>query len=331
MSTAIIRPHLHIHLPALSHVPISTWRRVLTPIAALLLAMSLARSVGAQEGKELRESLSAAKDLYASAAYDEALSVLNRLRGSNIAQTDAASVQQVRALCLLALGRSSEAELAIEDVIAAQPMYQPTEAEASPRVRAAFVEVRKRMLPAIAQQHYALAKNAFEHKDYASAVKLFGRTMEVLDDPAVAQSKDSGIADLRTLTAGFLELSVTAATPPPPPAPEPAPAPPPAPPPVVVNRVYYVGDAGVIPPAIIRQELPRWPLNQPTPGGKGILEVVIDESGEVESAAMRQSVTKVYDTVLVAAAKMWRYRPATKDGQPVKFRKLVQVLLEGNR
>lgn len=329
MSTAVFRHHSHSHVLTLPHVSMPTLRRILTPIAATLLALSLARSAGAQE---LKDSLSAARDLYASAAYDEALNVLNRLRAANLGQTDAANVQQVRALCLLALGRSTEAEQAIEEVIAAQPMYQPSEAEASPRIRAAFIDVRRRMLPTLAQQQYSLAKNAYEHKDYAAAVRLFKRTMEVLDDPALAQSKEPGLADLRTLTAGFLELSVSAATPPPPPPPAPTPAPaPPPPPPVDLNRVYYTGEPGVVPAVAIRQEMPRWPLTQPTAGGRGVLEVVIDKSGEVESAVMRESVTRVYDTVLVSAAKSWKYRPAMRNGQPVRFRKLVQVTLEGNR
>jgi TonB family protein len=334
MSTAAIRHHLHGHVHTLPHIPIATWRRILTPIAAALLAMSLARSVGAQEQKD---SLTAARDLYASAAYDEALSVLNRLRSSSLAQNEAANVQQVRALCLLALGRSSEAEQAIEEVIAAEPMYQPSESDASPRVRAAFVDVRKRMLPTIAQQQYALAKNAYEHKDYATAVRLFKRTMDVLQDPAVTQSKEPGLGDLKTLTAGFLDLSVAAATPPPPPpAPEPAPAPPApapsAPPPPSVPRIYFAGDEGVVAPLIIKQDMPRWPLaSQPSPSGQGVIEVIIGEDGLVESAVIRESVARMYDNVLVAAARNWKYRPATRNGRPVKFRKLVQVTLEGRK
>jgi TonB family protein len=332
MNTAILRHHPHALPP---HVSMTTLRRILTPIAAALLAMSLARSVGAQE---MKDSLNAARDLYASAAYDEALNVLNRMRTSNLAQADATAVQQVRALCLLALGRSNEAQQAIEEVVAAQPMYQPTEADASPRVRAAFIDVRRRMLPTLAQQQYALAKNAYEHKDYASASRLFKKTMEVLDDPAVAQSKEPGLADLKTLTSGFLDLSLAAvaaaAVPPAQPVstPDPTPAAPTvAKPAADVNRVYFAGDAGVIPPVAIRQDLPRWPLTQRPPQAKGVLEVVVDEDGTVESATMRESVSRVYDSVLLSAVKNWKYRPATRAGQPVRFRKLVQITLDPGR
>ena len=52
-------------------------------------------------------------------------------------------------------------------------MYQPSETEASPRVRAAFSEVRQRQLPDIARTRYASAKAAFDRKDYAAAEQQF--------------------------------------------------------------------------------------------------------------------------------------------------------------
>ena len=67
---------------------------------------------------------------------------------------DLTTVQQYRSLCLLALGRGAEAEEAIGAVVTARPSYQPSEAEASPRVRTAFTEVRQRLLPQIAQARY---------------------------------------------------------------------------------------------------------------------------------------------------------------------------------
>jgi hypothetical protein len=35
----------------------------------------------------------------------------------------------------------------------------------------------------------------------------------------------------------------------------------------------------------------------------------------------------VYDTLLMAAAREWRYQPAMHEGRPVKYRKLIQVTL----
>ena len=126
-----------------------------------------------------QKSLSAAKDLYAAAAYEEALTVLDGLRNSaDHASQDSRDIEQYRAFCLLALGRKGDAEHAIEGVVAAEPMYQPGEAEASPRVRAAFADVRRRMLPSIAQQKYVSAKATFDRKEFSAAAAGFKAALD---------------------------------------------------------------------------------------------------------------------------------------------------------
>jgi TonB family protein len=57
----------------------------------------------------------------------------------------------------------------------------------------------------------------------------------------------------------------------------------------------------------------------------GLLDILINESGEVESAVMTQSVTTHYDRLAIAATRTWRYKPATANGIPVKYRKSVQI------
>ena len=112
--------------------------------ATLSLVAALSAPVFAQQsGRD--NPLSAARDLYASARYDEALAVLNGMRLDDAA-TERKSVEQYRSLCLLALGRGSEAEAAIAAVVKADPLFQPSESDASPRVRSAFSEVRQRLL-----------------------------------------------------------------------------------------------------------------------------------------------------------------------------------------
>jgi TonB family protein len=59
----------------------------------------------------------------------------------------------------------------------------------------------------------------------------------------------------------------------------------------------------------------------------GAIEVVIDENGNVIAANMRGPVTPAFDRQVVTAAQNWRYKPATINGVPVKFRKLIQVAI----
>jgi len=282
-----------------------------------------------------QNSLVAARDLYASARYDEALALLNGMRpADSSAGSDMKSVEQYRSLCLLALGRGSEAEKAIAAVVTADPAYQPSDSEASPRVRAAFSEVRKRLLPQIAGSRYTAAKESFDRKDFAAAEGQFRELLALLDDPDMGGK----LPDLRILVAGFVDLSAAAAAPAaaPPAAPEPRPEPPPpVPTPAAAatqqstppgQRVYSADEPGIVLPVPIKQEVPQVPaqvLSQTRE--RGLLEIVIDEQGRVTGLNLRITLHPIYDTLLMSAARDWRYQPATLNGRPVKFRKMMQI------
>src|SRR6185503_5973287 len=97
-------------------------RRLILPF---LLAASFAHSaLGQVPGRDV---VGPARELYASARYDEALAVLNDLRPADAANanSDRKSIEQYRSLCLLALGRGSEAESAIAAVVTADPTFLP--------------------------------------------------------------------------------------------------------------------------------------------------------------------------------------------------------------
>src|SRR5712692_2991991 len=81
-----------------------------------------------------QDSLTAARDLYASAAYEDALVLLNRLRFADRSIDETRTIEQYRAFCLLALGRADDAERAIEAVVTAEPSYHASGADMSPRV-----------------------------------------------------------------------------------------------------------------------------------------------------------------------------------------------------
>ena len=277
------------------------------------------------------DSLNAARELYASASYEDALAMLGRLNAAELPPDEGRAADQYRALCLLALGKTAEASQAIEAVVAAEPLYRPSDSDVSPRVRAVFTDVRKRLLPGLVQQKYAIAKTAYDHKDYRSASAGFGQLLALYDDPDLAPAAGKPpLSDLRVLIDGFHSLSVQALAPPPAPEPPP-PAAAPAPRQAVaavpdVAKIYVSGDANVVPPVAIRQQLP--PFNGVVPRQMvGAMEVIIDENGKVLSAAMRASTMPNYDRQAVVAAQSWQYRPATLNGAPVKFRKLIQVAL----
>jgi hypothetical protein len=298
-----------------------------TRIAALVVLMATAAA-----GAAAQDSVDAARELYAAAAYEEALAVLNRLHPADRPAVEARSIEQYRAFCLLALGRGPEAERAIAAVVTGEPLYHPQQSDVSPRVLSMFTDVRRRMLPGIVQQRYADAKAAYDRKEFAAASAGFKEVLTMLADPDVASAASQPpLLDIKTLAAGFQDLATNAAAPPPPPV---VVAPPPPLPPVPAradpNRIYGVADSNVVAPTVVRQELPPYPTVV-TAAMQGAMDIVIDENGSVMATSMRTPVSPLYDSHALAAARSWRYRPATLNGLPVKYRKTIQIAITANR
>ena len=308
-------------------------RAYTTPIA-LAFVLLLSARVQAQ-------SLEAAKELYASAEYESALAMLNELRSTDRPREEQQSIELYRVLCLVATGKETDARGAMEGLVTRNPMFRPT-SDLPPRVRNTYAETRKKLLPAAVQAAYQEAKAAFDTKDFIGAERGFALVLQVLADPDmdVAASK-SPLSDIRMLATGFHELSAKGAIPPEPVAPAPVPAlvPAPAPSPVVqelppppprVAKVYNASDGNVVPPLTLHQQIPPF-RGQVREAQVGIIEVVVDTMGGVESAAMIASINPQYDRQALAAARLWQYQPARLDGVPVKYVKRIQVnLVPGN-
>jgi len=263
-------------------------------------------------------TLAAARELYASAAYDDALDMLNGLMPAAKAPDERQSIDLYRTLCLVALGRNADADRAIEAMIMRDPLYRASIDDLSPRLRSAFGDVRKRLLPAIIQKQYADSKAAFDKKDFETAAVGFEGVLKGIADPDIsALAAVPPLSDLRTLATGFKDLSAKSV---PPPAPPPAPVAPPRP----VRTMYSADDAGIVGPVAIQQKVPRYPaavLKSTT----GMIEMVIDETGAVQSEMMRIPIDPVFDKLVLSAATKWQYRPATMEGMPVKFLKRLSI------
>src|SRR5919204_2062910 len=117
-----------------------------------------------------QDPLNLAKDLYASAAYEEALSTLSRLTDAHAtAPGIVRQADQYRAFCLYALGRVSEAESIAESLLRREPLLQLDAADASPRIEAMFVSVQKRILPGLIRERYRESRAFIDQKQYGEA------------------------------------------------------------------------------------------------------------------------------------------------------------------
>jgi hypothetical protein len=289
-----------------------------------VLVLSLACPVAAAG----EDGLEAARRLYAAAAYEDALKTLDRLQTASSDTAATVAVEQQRLLCLVALGRPADAEGAMTAMVQADPLYVPDASTAPPRVRAAFKDVRARLMPGIARAEYERARQAFEGADYATASAGFGRVLSIVE-LSDGGGADPVLRDVAVLAAGFKTLSDKANAPPPAPAPAPAPvapAPPPAVAPPAPPRIYDATHPGLAQPRVVRQDVPQWPRTLgPPPNRDAVLAIVINEKGQVESARMTRVVHRTYDQLLLNAVSTWTYAPAQLEGEPVKFRKLMKL------
>lgn len=148
-----------------------------------------------------------------------------------------------------------------------------------------------------AEEQFRRGRLLFEQQQYVAAAAAFGEVARTLErgDPALA---------LRVIAAELAEASraLSSSTG------------------DISGRVYTAADEDVTEPVSLAQLPPR--ITQGTaPELIGVLELLIDSRGSVESAHLVGADQHFRDRWLVSAAKAWRFEPATRNGQPVRFLK----------
>jgi hypothetical protein len=297
---------------------------VLGVAAGVFLALLASTSVHARqqaEGQTAAIRLSDIRSLYESAEYDRAIAAAAMITPSALPASEVRDIEIYESLCQLALGNASEAEQAIAAVLRTDPLYEPS-SDLPNRLRSLVETVRDRIRPALAQAHYKAGRQFYQSGNYTSAVREFSIVLELTE----GKGEDAAVefADLRILASSFLELSNRTL-------------------PASASQggsaldVKEPGNAApvdlVTPPVTIRQDVPPWPaalgdmLKQQSRTGvlSGIVDVLIGADGTVQSARMVKSIHPLYDTLLLAAASHWTYRPAMKGSVPVAYTKRLAI------
>jgi protein TonB len=257
-----------------------------------------------------QDVMQSVKDLYASAAYEDALSAVGKIEGGGSSGLEA---EQYRIFCLVALGRVDEAEKAVESVLNAHPEYRPDSAQASPRIQTLFSQVRRRIGPVLVKKMYQEGRSAMERKDRDAAVAQFEGMLRIANDPDIRS--DATMAELKELGSGFLELSKA------------LPAKPKTVEATPTSSAAPARPSVIVPPSVIQQKLPPWvpdPVSRATEF-RGAIRVQISAEGRVTNAEMIRSVHPAYDQALLRAARGWLYEPAKKDGVAIPSEKTVEV------
>ncbi len=281
-------------------------------VRAIAIALGVTVTLRAQA----EDPLERVRNLYSSAAYEAALSA-----AANIDDSAAAlEVAHYRILCLVALGRTADAEQAIEGVLSKQPLYRPEAVDTPPRIQELFASVRRRVGPSIAKTMYVDGKDAFERKDRAVAVHTFEALVRVTDDADLRD--DPSVAEIRVLAGGFLTLSKALPAAEEPHAVAAAPVEP------VSPRAPVAAAPRVQPPVPIREDLPMWaPAERAARrfAFDGAVRVSIGVDGTVSSVELLKSIHPSYDGILLRAAEKWKYQPGRVNGTPVPSERIVKI------
>ena len=278
-------------------------------------------------GLDAQDPLRAAKSLYASAAYEDALTALSRL--DILTEPDIVKqADEYRAFCLYALGRTREAESVFESIVRNNPLARLDSADISPRLAETFTQVRRRLLLTLINDRVREARSEFDRRSFATAEPLLAEAQLLIHEATGIGVTDDALSGLNVVIEGFRELirstpdprtsvtfpaaavALTRTINPAPPAP-------------TGRRLYSSGDKDVVPPLPLEETMPTLPkdLAMIAQAWKvtAVLRVVIDETGRVADAAIDRAFNSSVETFIVDTARQWKYRPATKDGVPVRY------------
>uniref|UniRef100_Q01TR5 TonB family protein n=1 Tax=Solibacter usitatus (strain Ellin6076) TaxID=234267 RepID=Q01TR5_SOLUE len=103
---------------------------------------------------------------------------------------------------------------------------------------------------------------------------------------------------------------------------EPIPPPTPAQPPVV----FRVGGA-VAPPAVLSKVEPTYTPEAKAKNIQGavLLYAVVNTEGQAQNIRVLKPLDPGLDTAAIAAVKQWKFKPGTKDGDPVNVEAQIEV------
>jgi len=286
-------------------------------LSTILALIAVASAAAAQD-----DPLKTARDLYGSAAYVEALAELARVGSTASTPTTTRDTDAYRTFCLFALGRDGEAQAVAESIVRNDPAFSIDQfPDASPRIVAMFASVRRRVLPQLIREDYRVTRThaAEGAPDAESRLK---NLRQLLDTAENIGAWDQTLADVRLIVDGLLDLA-HAAQPRPPADNATTTSAAAAPESVAPASSVSSTNAAVVAPVPVFQPQPAIPPSLLTLVRQlrrtGTIDVAINERGTVDDVTVKQSLAPAYDKLLVATAKTWRYKPALKDGVPIKF------------
>src|SRR5262249_20580485 len=87
------------------------------------------------------------------------------------------------------------------------------------------------------------------------------------------------------------------------------------------SRIYSKDDSDVVPAHLLSGQ--NGVVGESTITDVNTMELVISKLGSVEQVKLTAPPKRMTDMLLLSGAKMWKFTPAMRNGQPVRYRTLV--------
>ena len=95
----------------------------------------------------------------------------------------------------------------------------------------------------------------------------------------------------------------------------------------VSTALFDRNDVDVIPPVTIRVQVPTVADESAWNEDVGVVEAIVSARGTVEKVRLISPPESVHQAMILSAIKTWRFRPAERDGLPVRYRQLITVAI----
>jgi hypothetical protein len=150
---------------------------------------------------------------------------------------------------------------------------------------------------AVAEEEMARGQELFAQQEYAKTREALERVLESLRSEQSTRAGEirQAARDLREVTQAATEDAA-----------------------VTAGLEFRSGDPGVVPP-VPQAHLPPKPSPRTPPNTLQVMEIRINADGRVDSAKFVINRPSFRNSWWTAAAKAWRFTPATKDGRPVRY------------
>ena len=217
---------------------------------------------------------------------------------------EALDASERRAMALLAAGHADEAAIVFDSIVVRNPSYHLDPARATADSVAGLRRSKRAILPTIARRHLDDGREAFDAGDFYRAIAEAERADELLKDADLGGAPE----DLQAAVSTLLSRASAAKL-------------------VLEEKIYSVADRDVVPPRPLGRQLPATGPRGVPAGLTGRLEILVGRSGQVESIRLYTPGNAFHDRMIVSAAKAWHYKPAMRNGKPVRFSLVMTITL----